>query len=62
MSETLSSFIARVCGTYNPIVDASGVIPAGMAGVDWVYIANFVLLVVVIYSVLRIIGGLICRY
>lgn len=41
--------------TYN--VD---VIPNGVAGLDWPWVAGFVLFTVFFYSVLRIIGGVAC--
>lgn len=37
------------------------VIPAGLAGCDWTYILGVVAFLVVLYCILRIIGGVISR-
>ena len=37
------------------------VIPNGLAGVDWLYVLTGLMFVVVIYSVLKLLGGLICK-
>lgn len=37
------------------------VIPDGVAGCDWMYILGVVAFLIVLYSVLRIIGGVISR-
>lgn len=37
------------------------VIPAGLAGCDWTYILGVVAFLVVLYCILRIIGGVITR-
>lgn len=60
MSEYLS-FLYDVLGEYMPVINPDGSIAAGAAGVDWSYIVAGVLLVVVVYSVFKIIGGMICR-
>lgn len=43
------------------IVMQEDVIPAGLAGCDWTYILGVVAFLVVLYCVLRIIGGVISR-
>lgn len=54
-------FIENLLGVYTPVVDSSGVIPSGFSGVDWPYMVRALIFVIVIYSVFRIIGGLICK-
>lgn len=71
---TVRAWIESVLGTYTPItyqakqivaLDQGGsstvsynVIPAGLAGVDWAYIATAAILLCVIYSVFRLLGVL----
>ncbi len=55
------SFLSGLLGEYSPVVDSTGVIPAGFAGVDWPYLVRALVFVVVIYSLLRVIGGLLCK-
>lgn len=57
-------FLSDLLGTYNPpmyIYQQESIIPDGFAGVDWVYLIRAVVFVVVLWSVLRLLGGLICR-
>lgn len=37
------------------------VIPNGLAGVDWLYILSGLLFIVVVWSVFKLLGGLICK-
>ena len=37
------------------------VIPAGFAGVDWLYILSGLAFIVVIWSIFRILGGWLCK-
>lgn len=55
------SFLSNLLGNYTPVVDSSGVIPPGLAGCDWPYIVRAALFLVLIYSIFRILGGLICK-
>lgn len=48
-----------VTGQY--IVLRENVIPAGLAGVDWLYILSGVAFIVVIWSIFRILGGWLCK-
>lgn len=70
----MREFLISVLGVYTPvsyaqsIYDAAGtlkevvnVIPAGLAGVDWLYVLSGLLLIVVVYALFRALGGLICR-
>lgn len=57
----LKTFFDSLLGTYTPIVDSNGIIPAGFAGVDWAYLVRALVFALVLYAILRIIGGLICR-
>lgn len=54
-------FLNNLFGAYTPIVDNNGVIPAGMAGVDFPYVFRAVLFVVVVYCVFKVIGAIICK-
>lgn len=58
---TLKQFLDTLLGAYTPVVDSSGVIPAGLAGVDWPYLIRAVVFLIVLWSLLRILGGLTCR-
>lgn len=55
------SFIYDFLGEYIPVTNIDGTIPAGAAGVDWSWVISGILFVVVVYSVFKIIGGMICR-
>jgi len=66
MTELLKNTIINLIGTYNAptydqIIDGEtvSVIPAGMAGVDWTWVASALMLIVVVYCVMRFIGVLI---
>lgn len=65
MIEYFRDFLDNVLGSYSPVsyLDGSGVsvIPAGFSGVDWSYVIAGVLLIVCIYSVFKLIGGVICK-
>ena len=54
-------FLNSLLGSYTPIVDSSGVIPSGLAGCDWPYLVRAVLFCIVIYSLLRTLGGMLCK-
>lgn len=61
---SFKSFFDSVLGTYVPQVyqfNGDSIIPEGFAGVDWPYVVRAASLLLVIWCVLRIIGGLICR-
>ena len=57
----LKIFLDSLLGTYTPIVDSNGIIPAGFAGVDWAYLVRALVFTLVLYAILRIIGGIVCR-
>lgn len=66
----IRDFLISVLGSYEPVTyqvyDAAAdayvdVVANGLAGVDWLYVGSLFLLVVVIYCVLKCIGGLICK-
>ena len=70
----MRALIQTLFGTYTPVTyevfeyDVNGVlrklydaIPNGLAGVDWPFILNVVIFIVVLYCVLRIIGAVISR-
>lgn len=54
-------FLNSVLGVYTPVLNPDGYIAAGMAGIDFPYIFRCIFFLVVIYSVLRIIGGCVCK-
>lgn len=55
------TFLDNLLGSYSPVVDSSGVIPAGMAGVDFPYVFRCLFFAIVVYCVFKIIGAIICR-
>ena len=68
----MREFLISILGEYSPVtyesfVNVNGetllvdVIPNGLAGVDWLYVLTGLLFVVVIFCVLKVIGGLICK-
>lgn len=54
-------FFSEILGNYTPITNIDGSIAIGLAGVDFPYIFRALFFALVVYSVLRCIGGLICR-
>lgn len=44
-----------------PIVNEFEVVASGLAGVDWLYVFSGVAFLIVIYSIFRVLGGLICN-
>lgn len=67
---SIRDFLISILGSYEPVTyqvyDAAteayvDVVAAGFAGVDWLYVGTLALLVVVIYCVLKCLGGLICK-
>ena len=55
------SFLNGLLGYYTPVVASDGSIPYGLAGVDFPYVFRAILFIVVIYSVFKLLGGVICR-
>ena len=55
------SFLSDLLGPYCPVVNPDGTIAAGFAGVDFPFIFRAIIFCIVIYSVFRVIGGLICK-
>lgn len=59
-----TQFLDSVLGSYSPITYDAGsdvLIPDGFAGVDWPYLIRAAAFLLVVWCVLRIVGGLICR-
>ena len=54
-------FLDSLLGNYSPVTDSSGVIPAGLAGVDFPYVFRAFLFVIVIYSLLKLLGAIITK-
>lgn len=74
MIQTIKDWIASVLGTYTPVtytvrlVDADGAsvgsyqaVAEGLAGVDWEYIFTAIFLLIVVYSVFRLLGVLLSK-
>lgn len=60
----MKEFIQNLLGTYSPVTYTVGedtIVASGLAGVDWLYVISGLLFVVIVYSIFRIIGGLICK-
>lgn len=67
---SLRDFLISVLGQYEPVTyevydvsadSVSHIIPAGLAGVDWLYVGSLALLVIVVFCLLKCLGGLICK-
>ena len=54
-------FLNSLFGAYTPVVDSSGQIAVGMAGVDYPYVFRAILFVVVVYSVFKLLGAIITK-
>ena len=66
MIDTLKYVITQIIGTYTPITYTTyigenevSVIPDGLAGVDFGFVISGLMLIVCIYGIIRIIGGII---
>lgn len=57
--EQFQSVIDSTTGTQTSVL--VDIIPDGLAGVDWLYILTGLLFIVVVYSVFKLLGGLICK-
>lgn len=55
------SFLNSLLGTYTPVLNPDGTIAAGFAGLDIPYIFRAVVFCIVVYSIFRVLGGLICK-
>lgn len=60
----LKTFLDNVLGVYSPIMyeySSQNIIPDGFAGVDWPYIIRALVFVVALWSIFRMIGGIVCK-
>lgn len=57
----MQTVIENIFGVYTPVTGADGVIPAGMAGVDWSYVAGVALFAIVLLCFFKIVGAVIKR-
>lgn len=57
----MTEFFRIVLGSYTPICNPDGTIALGMAAIDFPYVFRAVFLLVVVYSVLKCVGGCICK-
>ena len=55
------AFFQSVLGTYTPVLNPDQSVAIGLAGVDFPYVFRAVFLALVVYSVLKCIGGCICK-
>lgn len=55
------AFLDNLLGVYTPVLDSAGNIPAGLAGVDFPFVFRAVVFCIVLHSVFRVLGGIICR-
>lgn len=54
-------FFRTVLGTYTPVLNPDNTVAIGFAGVDFPYVFRALFLAIVVYSVLKCIGGCICK-
>lgn len=62
--ETFRSFLSSLFGTYTPVTyqyGAESIIPDGFAGVDFPYIGRVLIFSILLWSLLRLIGGMVCK-
>lgn len=62
--QTLKSFLDVLLGAYEPITFTIGndtYIPSGLSGVDISYCVRAGVFVIVLWALLRILGGMLCR-
>lgn len=52
----MTTIVSDLFGVYTPLMDATGVPVAGLAGVDWPWITGAVLFIVTLTCVFKIIG------
>ena len=55
------AFFQSVLGTYTPVLNPDNSVAIGLAGVDIPYVFRAVFLALVVYSVLKCLGGCICK-
>lgn len=61
---SLKDFLDHLLGSYTPVTytaDGVDIVAFGAAGVDWAYITRAAVFVVLIWSVFRILGGILCK-
>lgn len=55
------AFFQSVLGSYTPVLNPDNTVAIGLAGVDFPYVFRAVFLALVVYSILKCIGGCICK-
>lgn len=55
------AFLDNLLGVYTPVLDSAGNIPPGFAGVDFSFVFRAIIFCIVVHSVFRIFGGIICK-
>lgn len=67
---SIVEFLSSLLGEYQPVFyevynetteTVERIIPAGLAGVDWLYIGSLLLLAIVVFCTLKCLGALICK-
>lgn len=55
------AFLNNLLGTYTPVLNSDGTIAPGFAGLDIPYIFRAIIFSIVVYSLFRVLGGMICK-
>lgn len=58
MLETLTSYIENIFGAYSPIVTYDSMNEVADVSINWGYIAAVVIFIVVLYAMLKCVGGI----
>lgn len=56
----IRDYISSILGSYNPVI-IDGIPVYGLSGIDWEYVITGCIVVITVYSVFKIIGGMICK-
>lgn len=61
---TFRNFLTSLFGSYVPVTYQYGgesIIPDGLAGVDFQYLGRVLIFAILLWSLLRLIGGMVCK-
>lgn len=62
--QAFRDFLTSLFGSYTPVTYQYGgesIIPDGLAGVDFPYLGRVLIFAIIFWSLLRLLGGMICR-
>lgn len=62
--DTFRNFLSNLFGSYVPVTYEYGgetIIPDGLAGVDFSYVGRVLIFAILLWSLLRLIGGMVCK-